>query len=120
MSWSSTHQAQRATASGERQELIERASYVLHQPSDSQPHDDHMHIRIYCSPNDRSLGCLDFGVMRWEKKDYKYEQRPSRVAVPRKLARDHLTNPLTASDEDDVILQLHESPPARRQRRDGS
>jgi len=76
-----------ATATGERRELIERASYLLHQPSDSQPHDDHMHVRIYCSPTDRSLGCLDFGVMRWEKKDYKYEQRPARVAVPRRLAR---------------------------------
>jgi penicillin-insensitive murein endopeptidase len=39
--------------------LVARAAAVLHQPSDSTPHDDHMHIRVYCAAGDRVLGCLD-------------------------------------------------------------
>jgi penicillin-insensitive murein endopeptidase len=41
-----------------------RAAQVLHQPSDSQPHDDHFHIRIFCGPQDRLAGCVDYGPDR--------------------------------------------------------
>jgi penicillin-insensitive murein endopeptidase len=51
--------------------LVARAAALMHQPSDSQPHDDHMHIRVYCEPTDRSLGCLDSGPQRWWKKRWK-------------------------------------------------
>jgi penicillin-insensitive murein endopeptidase len=50
-----------AHAHGEPDSLIARARAVLHQPSDSAKHDDHMHVRIYCAPEDRALGCVDRG-----------------------------------------------------------
>jgi penicillin-insensitive murein endopeptidase len=52
--------------------LIERADALLHQPGDSAPHDDHLHLRIFCAENDRYLGCADRGPVRWWKKRYKY------------------------------------------------
>jgi len=44
--------------------LTRRAASVLHQPSDSQPHDDHFHIRIFCGREDRLAGCVDYGPSR--------------------------------------------------------
>jgi penicillin-insensitive murein DD-endopeptidase len=52
--------------------LVARAAALMHQPSDAQPHDDHMHVRVYCEPSDRALGCLDRGPQRWWKKRWKY------------------------------------------------
>jgi penicillin-insensitive murein DD-endopeptidase len=63
-----------ARASGEPPEVIERAEAVLVQPSGAPPHDDHLHVRIYCPASDRSLGCRDRGPLRWFKKSYKYLQ----------------------------------------------
>ena len=57
-------------------ELVARAFQVLHQPSDSEPHDDHMHVRLYCDPGDRALGCVDRGPIRWWKKRWKYMSPP--------------------------------------------
>jgi murein endopeptidase len=37
--------------------LIKRAEQVLHQPTDSRPHDDHFHVRIRCTPEERASGC---------------------------------------------------------------
>lgn len=59
--------------------LIERAAQTLKQPSDSAPHDDHMHVRIYCPLEDLDHGCVDFGQMRWHKKDQKYGGRLERL-----------------------------------------
>ena len=61
-----------ARSIGEDEALIERAEALLRQPSDSAPHDDHLHLRIHCALDDRALGCLDRGPMRWWKKLYKY------------------------------------------------
>ncbi len=57
---------------GEPRALIQQASYVLHQPSDSAKHNDHIHMRIYCSAEDLRLGCIDRGDLRWTKKHSKY------------------------------------------------
>ncbi len=51
--------------------IIERAERLLHQPSDSARHDDHLHVRIYCSRDDRVEGCVNWGpewvfVDTWE------------------------------------------------------
>ena len=61
-----------ATALGEPLELIEKADEILHQPEDSAPHDDHLHMRIHCPVGDRAIGCYEQGPMRWLKKGYKY------------------------------------------------
>ena len=31
------------------------------QPGDSAPHNDHLHVRIYCPIEDRQFGCVDRG-----------------------------------------------------------
>lgn len=52
-----------ATSKGEPDYLILRARLVMKQPNDSARHDDHMHVRIYCSDRDRAYGCVDIGPM---------------------------------------------------------
>lgn len=61
-----------ATAMGESPDIIAAADALLKQPADSAKHDDHLHVRIYCPLDDRSLGCRDVGPLRWWKKTYKY------------------------------------------------
>lgn len=43
-------------------ELLRRAQILLRQPAKYIPHDDHLHIRIYCTPQDLEAGCEDFGA----------------------------------------------------------
>ena len=79
-------------AEGQRQhddeELLDRAEALLKQPGDSLPHDDHLHLRIYCSPSDRSLGCQDYGPLRYWRKRYKYMPPAPRPDLgSRKLAK---------------------------------
>ncbi len=54
-----------ARALGEPPELVWRAETVMLQPSDSLPHDDHVHLRIACSPDEAIAGCSGGGP-RWE------------------------------------------------------
>jgi len=65
-----------ATLAGEDPALVARAAFILHEPTDSEPHDDHMHVRLYCEPSDRQLGCADRGPVRWWKKGWKYMAPP--------------------------------------------
>lgn len=52
---------------------VEYLRVVMQQPGDSLPHDNHFHIRVYCSRGDRHFGCQDRGVVwQHEKKAYKY------------------------------------------------
>jgi penicillin-insensitive murein endopeptidase len=52
--------------------LIARGREILHQPTDSRPHDDHMHVRVFCPAQSRVFGCFDKGPRRWWKKRWKY------------------------------------------------
>jgi len=53
--------------------LVRYAELVMLQPSDAAPHDDHFHVRVYCSRADRAYGCEDSGpIWQHEKKVYKY------------------------------------------------
>lgn len=45
-------------------DALVRAAYVLQQPTRAAPHDDHFHVRVYCSAEDRAAGCVDVGP-RW-------------------------------------------------------
>jgi len=63
---------EQAEREGEAPELVLRAAALLHQPGDSAPHDDHLHVRVYCDPSDRAHGCDDRGPVRWLKKYWKY------------------------------------------------
>lgn len=68
-----------AERSGVSQAMRERAAQTMKQPGDSAPHDDHMHVRIFCPRDDLDAGCVDFGQMRWHKKDLKYGGRVERL-----------------------------------------
>lgn len=48
-----------AQSLGEPQWLLGRAESVLHQPPGLRQHDNHFHLRIYCSLQDRLSGCQD-------------------------------------------------------------
>lgn len=53
---------------GEAKEILQRARYILMQPRDSSSHNDHFHVRVYCSTEDRRNGCKDTGpVWSWVK-----------------------------------------------------
>ena len=52
--------------------LVARAREILHQPTDARPHDDHMHVRVFCPAPSRMFGCADKGPRRWWKKRWKY------------------------------------------------
>jgi penicillin-insensitive murein DD-endopeptidase len=70
-----------AEREGAPPEVVETARALLHQPTDSQPHDDHMHVRVFCTPTDRSFGCTDKGPKRWLKKHWKYLGRAEQAAA---------------------------------------
>lgn len=75
---------------GEPPDIIAKASYIMRQPGDSAIHDDHMHVRIYCSRTDREVGCRDRGRLRWTKKWRKYSGGSpymARARLPRKKLR---------------------------------
>lgn len=46
-----------ALARGADPEVVRRAQTVMHEPVDSLPHDDHLHVRIACTPENSSRGC---------------------------------------------------------------
>lgn len=54
-----------ALARGEDIELVRRAAWILHRPTNARPHDDHLHVRIFCSAEDRAYGCID-GAPDWD------------------------------------------------------
>jgi penicillin-insensitive murein endopeptidase len=85
--WIFIHQAladlllREGPSAGDDPALVARAAALMHQPSDAQVHDDHMHVRVYCEPSDRALGCLDRGPQRWWKKRWKDMARGSASAA---------------------------------------
>lgn len=54
-----------ARALGEPDELVWRAETVMLEPSDSLRHDDHVHLRIACDPDEAVAGCTGGGP-RWQ------------------------------------------------------
>lgn len=50
-----------ARSTGEPLALIQHAARVMRQPGPEIPHNDHLHIRIYCSRADMGAGCENSG-----------------------------------------------------------
>jgi murein endopeptidase len=50
-----------AREQGASSDTIKKAKVLLHQPGGALPHNDHFHIRIYCSDIDVASGCRDYG-----------------------------------------------------------
>lgn len=46
-----------AKKDGASSALLSRADTILHQPSDAPPHNDHLHLRIRCTVEERAKGC---------------------------------------------------------------
>jgi penicillin-insensitive murein endopeptidase len=46
-----------ARARGEELALVWHAESVMQQPADSLPHDDHLHLRTACTPEEMVVGC---------------------------------------------------------------
>ena len=62
-----------AATVGAPADLLARAAAVVHQPGGAAlPHDDHLHLRVFCAAGDRAMGCEDIGPLRWLKKRFKY------------------------------------------------
>lgn len=52
-------------------ELLSRAAYVLAQPANAAPHDDHFHVRVLCSHDELALGCRDVApIWPWLRADH--------------------------------------------------
>lgn len=45
-------------------DVLWRARKLLHQPRGALPHNDHFHVRLYCSETDVRSGCRDQGIQR--------------------------------------------------------
>lgn len=50
-----------ARARDEDPMVIWQAESVMHEPADSMPHDDHFHLRIACTPDELTHGCINNG-----------------------------------------------------------
>jgi penicillin-insensitive murein endopeptidase len=59
--WLDAMLIEHAKAVGADEELVRRAQHVLRQPSDSLAHDDHIHVRIACTPAEAARGCRGGG-----------------------------------------------------------
>jgi penicillin-insensitive murein endopeptidase len=53
-----------ARARGEPAETVLRAERVMLQPTPGGPHDDHVHVRTACSPDEAAHGCEPSGPLR--------------------------------------------------------
>ncbi|HHH31900.1 MAG TPA: murein endopeptidase [Polyangiaceae bacterium] len=63
--WVEALLTEHALALGEDDEVIRRANKLLRQPGDSAAHDDHIHMRIACTPDETAAGCISGGY-RWD------------------------------------------------------
>lgn len=63
---------------GEPEAVIEYAEAVLWEPSDSSPHADHFHVRLFCTVRDRLEGCVNYGP-EWEFAVHGREAHQARV-----------------------------------------
>jgi hypothetical protein len=55
-----------ARSIGAPRDVVARAAAVLHQPAGALPHDDHIHVRLFCSGDDLLEGCQNRGLERAE------------------------------------------------------
>lgn len=78
-----------ARAQEEPSWLVELARRALLEPSGA-PHDDHLHVRIFCSSEDEGVGCTDFGNLALQDKRQRTAIRWRGVLAERlrRLARD--------------------------------
>ncbi len=81
---------------GEPSHVVLAAGFLLGQPGDSLPHDDHMHVRVFCAPTDRIIGCKDRGSLRWLKRDAKFAWRHASIVLVEPVRRMFGNKPVQA------------------------
>ncbi len=104
-----------ARESGAPEAIMRRFAELTCQPS--YPHDDHFHIRFFCSPEDIDGGCQDAGpIYRWRRA----ELREQGVRPVRHRPRpDRPMAPTTSADEArEEAGELHPSVEAFLERRE--
>jgi penicillin-insensitive murein DD-endopeptidase len=82
-----------ARSRGEPLELLYQAQTVMLQPGDSLPHDDHLHLRIACSPEESQAGCSGGGPY-WEWLPPLPPSRSEAQALLEAIAADEPLDPL--------------------------
>ncbi len=88
-------------------EAIERFGHLTCQPG--FPHDDHFHIRFYCSPDDIDAGCLDtHPVYPWHRKKLAALDKEPVLAGKRKTPRPKLTSVAQARKKAEAEIELHQ------------
>jgi len=76
---------------GASKDVLELAGHLMCQPG--FPHDDHMHIRFFCSPDDIEAGCLDTApIFPWQKQSLKAAGVSAKLAGARSTPRPKLTS----------------------------
>ncbi len=71
--------------------VLERVGQVTCQPK--FPHDDHMHIRFFCSPDDIDAGCLDTApIFPWHRRALAQHGKKAALAGPRTKPKPKLTS----------------------------
>lgn len=93
-----------AIALGEPSPIIARAEQVMQQPGDSLPHDDHIHVRIACEPDELATGC-DGGGPRWA-----WMPTPTRVEAEASVLVDALLGPSVTPDGKGGALPVAAAP----------
>ena len=86
-----------AVSIGVSPSVVAMASVVLHQPGDSRPHDDHLHLRVYCTANEAAEQCVDRPPF-WDHAELHSQLLQARV---REFAHGILENP----DAAELILE---------------
>jgi len=89
-----------ATKQKEPDAILERARLALKQPGDSAPHNDHMHVRVFCAPTDRMFGCVDIGPL---------EMLALREAEAQQTV-EAIARALPPSESEDVVADADEAP----------
>lgn len=86
--------------------IIERFGHVTCQPR--FPHDDHMHIRAYCTPEDIAAGCLDTKPLYpWHQAALREAGVSPVIAGPPKASRPKLTSVKQAREKAAEKQELH-------------
>jgi penicillin-insensitive murein endopeptidase len=69
--------------------IIARAAKACRQPGDSAPHNDHMHVRVYCATEDRQFGCIDIGPLELLAEREAEQQKTLRTIASALPGSDH-------------------------------
>jgi penicillin-insensitive murein DD-endopeptidase len=90
-------------------QIVARAAWLLHQPSDSKAHGDHLHLRLACGASDRLAGCRDYGPS-WPWLRHGREELSSYVVSEIAAAMERGTGLLGALERADRASEEEASP----------